>query len=489
MSLLNKTGMDWLRQIARRAMAGRQLLPDFSTAAQAQAGAFAAPADGRSASLRDLCALPWVSIDNVDSRDLDQLSVAEQLADGATRVLVAIADVDALVDIGSPIDDHARINTTSVYTAALIFPMLPERLSTDLTSLAEGQERIALIVDIVVQADGTLRESAIYHGRVRNLAKLDYPAVGGWLAGTLPVPAKIARMPGLEAQLRLQDGVAQCLRTIRHAHGALGLESMEVRPVFTGAELSDLQPERKNRAHELIEDLMIAANTVTAKFLAVHKVPSVRRVLRTPQRWSRIMALAAAAGESLPGTPSAIALSAFLMRRRAADPDAFTDLSLCVIKLLGRGEYVVEMSGEQVEGHFGLAIHDYTHSTAPNRRFPDLLTQRLLKAVLSAGKAPYGGDELRLLAAHCTAQEDNAAKVERQVAKSAAAMLLSSRVGRHFAGSVTGAADKGTWVRISQPTIEGRLMKGFDGLQVGDRVNVKLTRVDIERGYIDFIRI
>ena len=479
---------EWLKDIARRAMMERHLLPDFSSAAQVQASALRSPASERDTPLPDLRGLLWVSIDNDDSRDLDQVSVAEPLAGGDTRLLVAIADVDVLVKAGSPIDEHARVNTTSVYTVPHTFPMLPERLSTDLTSLAEGQERIAMVVDMAVHGDGTVGKSDIYRARVLNHAKLTYRAVGEWLNGNVPPPANWHLTPGLESQLRLQDSVAQALRRVRHAHGALNLESLEARPVYSGSVLSDLQPERKTRAHELIEDLMIAANNVTARYLATHKTPSLRRVLRTPQRWSRIVTLAAEAGERLPDAPSPVALSGFLARRRAADPGGFADLSLCVIKLLGRGEYVLELPGEAAVGHFGLAVSDYTHSTAPNRRFPDLVTQRLIKAALAGTDAAYGADELRALAAHCTIQEDNASKVERQVAKSAAALLLRPRIGKQFDAIVTGAADKGTWVRIGKPTIEGRLMKGFEGLRVGDRVTVKLLRVDVERGYIDFAR-
>lgn len=487
MRVSNQAGTDWLKDIARRAMTERHMLAEFSAAAQAQASAIHSPAH-ESDALPDLRDRPWVSIDNDDSRDLDQLSVAERLAGGDTRILVAIADVDALVKKGSPIDEHAQCNTTSVYTVPFTFPMLPENLSTNLTSLAEEQDRIAMVIDMVVRRDGALADTSIYRASVRNRAKLSYREVGAWLSGSSPAPTKVAREPALISQLRLQDEVAQALRNVRHAHGALALESLEARPVFIGAVLSDLQPERKNRAHELIEDLMIAANSVTARFLAGRKAPSLRRVLRIPQRWSRIVALAAQAGEILPEVPSAVALSVFLTRRRAADPATFADLSLCVIKLLGRGEYALEVPGELAEGHFGLAVNDYTHSTAPNRRFPDLLTQRLLKAALLDTPAPYSIDELRSLAAHCTVQEDNASKVERQVAKSAAALLLRSRIGREFYAIITGAADKGTWVRIAGPTTEGRLMKGFEGLQVGDRLTVKLMRVDVERGYIDFVR-
>jgi VacB/RNase II family 3'-5' exoribonuclease len=480
---------DLLSGIARRAMLERGLLPDFSAAALKQTDAIAAPAAAAGPAIRDLRALLWASIDNDDSRDLDQLSVAQPLGGGSVKILVAIADVDAVVRRGSPIDDHARVNTTSVYTVPQVFPMLPEKLSTNLTSLGEGQERLAIVVDITVNADGRLSASEVYRALVRNQAKLAYNGVGAWLEGKGPVPARVAAVPGLDQQLRTQDQIAQALRGVRQAHGALTLETVEALPVFDGEVLSDLRPDGKNRAHELIEDFMIAANGVTARYLASKGAPSLRRVLRTPKKWSRIVELARQLGESLPREPSAPALNAFLHKRREADPTRFADLSLSVIKLLGRGEYMLSVPGQEIEGHFGLAVSDYTHSTAPNRRFPDLLTQRLVKSALIGQVAEYSADELRSLAAHCTAQEDNAAKVERQVAKSAAALLLASRIGQRFDGFVTGASDKGTWVRISAPTAEGRLVKGFEGLDVGDQAHVKLVRTDVARGFIDFERL
>jgi len=478
-----------LRSLARRAMLERGLLPDFSAEALNQTRSLTLPAPAREPGIRDLRSLLWASIDNDDSRDLDQLSVAEPLAGGAVKVLVAIADVDALLPRGSPIDEHARSNTTSVYTVPQIFPMLPEKLSTDLTSLAEGQDRLALIVDMTVDVDGTLSASDLYRALVRNQAKLAYHSVGDWLAGRGPAPARLAAVPGLDRQLRIQDEAAQALRGVRYARGALTLESIEARPVFDGGVFSDLRTDEGDRAQELIEDFMIAANGVTARFLASRGVPSLRRVLRTPKKWNQIVARAAELGEALPAEPSAPALHAFLAKRRRVDPTRFADLSLCIIKLLGRGEYLLDVPGQEIPGHFGLAVSDYTHSTAPNRRFPDLLTQRMLKAALSGAALPYSRDELAALAAHCTAQEDNAAKVERQIAKSAAALLLAPRIGQRFDAIVTGAADKGTWARISSPTAEGKIVKGFEGLKVGDHVEVTLLRTDVARGFIDFERV
>jgi len=479
--------MNQLKSIACRVMTERGLLPEFSAKVVAEVSAMReAPANG--AAIRDLRDLLWASIDNDTSRDLDQLSVAQQMGDETVKVLVAIADVDALVKRRSAVDDHAQTNTTSVYTAAAIFPMLPERLSTDLTSLGEGQERLAIVMEMVVASDGTLKSSEIYRAAVRNHAKLAYNALAAWLDGAAPAPPKVAAMPGLAEQMRCQDQVAQAMRKRRHQGGALSLQTPEAAAVFEGNELTDLIPDEANRAKELIEDLMVAANGVAARYLAQKGFPSLRRVLRSPERWDRIVALAQTFGEQLPPEADGTALARFLARRRVAAPAQFADLSLSVVKLLGRGEYVLDMPGQTPEGHFGLAVSDYTHSTAPNRRFPDLVTQRLIKAALAGEPVPYSNSELSALARHCTEQEDNAAKVERQVDKSAAALLLASRVGERFDGLVTGASPKGTWVRILHPATEGRVVRGFQGLDVGDRVRVELVHTDVERGFIDFAR-
>jgi len=489
MNTSDKSSLELLRQIARRAMLERHLLPDFSATALTQTNSITGAARDADAAIRDLRSLLWASIDNDDSLDLDQLSVAQPLSAGTVKVLVAIADVDAIVQRGSPIDDHARSNTTSVYTVAQIFPMLPEKLSTNLTSLGEGQERLAIVIDMTVNADGAVTASDVYRAVVLNHAKLAYNSVAGWLAGTGPAPAPLAAVSGLAEQLRIQDNVAQTLKRVRHTRGALDLDTIEARPVFEGGLLKDLRPDERNRAKELIEDFMIAANGVTARYLASRGLPSLRRVLRTPKRWDRIVALAIGVGERLPAAPSAQALNEFLTRRRQADPARFPDLSLAVIKLLGRGEYALASPGENMQGHFGLAAGDYSHSTAPNRRFPDVIMQRLLKAALERRAAPYAEEELRTIAVHCTTQEDNAAKVERQLRKSAAALLLSARIGQRFDAIVTGASDKGTWVRISAPTAEGKVVKGFEGIDVGDRVRVTLVDTNVERGFIDFERL
>jgi len=479
---------DDLRAIARRAMIDRGLLPDFSAVALAEVRGILTPATDQDPSVRNLRDLLWASIDNDDSRDLDQLSVAEPLPGGGVKILVAVADVDASVRPGSAIDAHAQQNTTSVYTVAEIFPMLPEQLSTDLTSLGEGADRLSLVIEMVIGQDGGLAGSDVYRAMVQNHAKLAYKSVAAWLDSKGPAPERLKAVPGLEEQLRVQDRVAQILRTVRHQHGALGLETIEVQAVFDGDRLADLQPDEPNRAKALIEDFMIAANGVVARFLAAKGVPSLRRVVRAPERWQRVVALGTQWGEKLPPEPDARALDAFLSRRKQADPIRFPDLSLTVIKLLGAGEYVVDLPGDTAPGHFGLAVQDYSHSTAPNRRFPDLITQRLLKAVMVGRAIPYRTEELETLARHCTEQEDQVKKVERQVRKSAAALLLESRIGQRFDGIVTGASGKGTWVRIVQPPVEGKLVRGFEGLDVGDRVQVELTHTDVERGFIDFVR-
>ena len=480
--------MDDLQRIARRAMLERGLLPDFSAAAVAQANSITQPATPGGPAVRDLRGLLWASIDNDDSQDLDQLSVAEPLAGAAVKILVAIADVDATVKIGSALDEHARTNTTSVYTAAQIFPMLPEKLSTNLTSLADGQERAAIVIEMTIDAGGALTGSDIYRAVVRNRAKLAYNSVAAWLDGTAPAPARLAAVPGMEQQIRIQDQVAQALKRARRERGSLTLETIEARAVFERGVLSDLRPDERNRAKELIEDFMVAANGVAARFLESKGLPSLRRILRAPERWSRIVAFALQTGEHLPPTPDAVALNAFLLKRREVDPTRFPDLSLCIVKLLGRGEYALKQPGHPAPEHFGLAVSDYTHSTAPNRRFPDLMTHRLLKAALEGGRLPYTLDELGALAKHCTEQQVNADKVERSVRKSAAALLLARRIGQRFDAIVTGAAQKGTWVRIQEPLAEGRVVRGFEGLDVGDRVRVELVHTDAARGFIDFVR-
>ncbi len=478
-----------LQNIAKRAMLERDLLPEFSAAALTELDAIRAPATANNGSVRDQTDLPWASIDNDDSLDLDQLTVAQALPGGKVRVMVAVADVDSLVGEGSAIDDHARHNTTSVYTAARIFPMLPEKLSTGLTSLNLNEERLAFVVEMEIAPDGSLLDSEVHRSLVRNHAKLAYNSVAAWLDGNGPEPEAVSSVPGLDENLRMQDKAAQSMKKLRHVHGALSLETIEARPVFDGDQIHALEVEEKNRAKELIEDFMIAANGVTARYLSSRNSPSLRRVVRTPKRWDRIVEIAGEHEFSLPELPDSKALEEFLVKQKAADPLRFPDLSLAVIKLLGAGEYIAEFPDGDIPGHFGLAVKDYAHSTAPNRRFPDLITQRLLKAALEGRPIPYSKDELDVLAAHCTQAEDAANKVERRVGKSAAALLLESRIGEQFDAVVTGASEKGTWVRLLTIPIEGKLVRGFKGLDVGHQLRVQLMSVDVEAGFIDFERV
>ncbi|MEP6861303.1 MAG: RNB domain-containing ribonuclease [Deltaproteobacteria bacterium] len=438
---------------------------------------------------KDLCALAWSSIDNEESRDLDQIEVAFRLANNAIRVLVGIADVDSLVPKGSPIDKFADANTTSLYTGIHTFPMLPEELSTDRTSLLEdGKDRLAVITEFVVLSDGNLddAQTKIYIARVLNKAKLVYERVGAWLEDHGDAPHG---GPDIAAQIKLQDEAAQRLRAVRHEHGALDLETIEASPVMRDDHVVSLEVQHKNRARELIEDLMIAANGATARYLEQRGLSSMRRVVAKPKRWDRIVALAASLGTKLPVEPDAKALSDFLAQRRAADPTKFADLSLSIVKLLGPGQYVLQRAKDPDQGHFGLAVNDYAHSTAPNRRYPDLITQRLLKATARNLPPPYTDDELTTIADHCTERENAARKVERTMRKVAAADFLSSRIGEEFDAIVTGVSDKGTFVRLFSPPAEGRIVRGEQGLDVGDKLRVKLVDTAVAKGFIDFVRV
>jgi VacB/RNase II family 3'-5' exoribonuclease len=478
-----------LQQIAHRVMLQRGLAPDFPSAALAELAGVRDLPTRTDELTRDLRDLLWCSIDNDDSRDLDQLTVAETLPAGAVKILVAIADVDAVVKKQSALDEHARQNATSVYTAGGTFPMLPERLSTDLTSLTFGSDRLAVVIEMVFASDGSLEDTGLYRAAVRNRANLAYDSVAGWLEGKGPLPQSISAVASLTENLHLQDRMAQKLKAGRHAHGALDLQTIQARPVFVGDMLKDLVTDESNTAKDLIAEFMIAANGVTARYLAAKNLPSLRRIVRTPKRWDRIVALAAVHGTQLPQEADSAALEQFLIAAHAADPLRFPDLSLSVIKLLGSGEYVVQLPGGSGAGHFGLAVKDYAHSTAPNRRYPDLITQRLLKAALAGSQTPYDAKELIELAKHCTEAEDAAQKVERQVGKSAAALLLVPRLGEQFDAIVTGVSDSGSWVRIFEPPVEGKLTNGFERLDVGDRLRVQLVRAEVQRGFIDFKKV
>ncbi|MGH9503838.1 MAG: RNB domain-containing ribonuclease [Terriglobales bacterium] len=435
--------------------------------------------------IRDLRQVLWSSIDNDTSRDLDQIEAAERLPGGEIKVRVGIADVDAFVPQQSPIDQHASRETTTVYTGIENFPMLPDDLSTGASSLLENGDKLGVVIEFVVGADGGVSSGEVYRAAVRNQAQLAYDAVGAWLEEKGPAPAKVAASSGLQAQLKLQNEAAQALRKQRYRNGALNIDTSEVRPVVLNQQVVDLLNQQKNRATELIEDFMIAANGVVARML--EKVSSLRRIVKTPERWARIVQLAATHNVQLPAQPDSKALNDFLLQRKAADPDHFADLSLGIIKLIGPGEYVLERPGDPEQGHFGLAVQDYTHSTAPNRRFADMVTQRLIKALLSGQPAPYSDDELTAIARNCTLKEDAARKVEREMSKRIAALAMSHRIGDTFDAIVTGVTLHGTFVRVLQPHIEGLLVQG-QGVDVGDRLRVKLTRTDVQRGYIDFAR-
>jgi exoribonuclease II len=475
---------------AHAAMLDKGFLPDFETAVLQELKTVLArlAASPPPTGVEDLRSLLWSSIDNDDSQDLDQIEVAEAANDGSVRIRVAIADVDDAVQAGGAMDAHAAHNTTSVYTGVTVFTMLPQPLSYDATSLKQDADRLAVVISFRVLKDGTLDEERVSRALVRNKAKLAYPGLADWLAGKSPVPERVSRLPGLKEQLQLQATATTALRARRVAQGALDLETLEANPVLADGQVVDLQLNVDSRSRQLIEDLMVAANGVMARFLAGQKRSAIARVVRVPKRWERIVELAAGLGTTLPGTPDSVALEAFLLKQRQKDTLHFPDLSLAVVKLLGPGEYDLQRAGAPRVGHFGLAVEDYTHSTAPNRRYADVITQRLVKALLRNAPPAYSDEELQSVAAHCTEMEDGARKVERLVRKMAAAQLLQKRIGQVFDAVVTGASDKGTFARLLSPPAEGRVVRGEKGLDVGDRVRLKLLATNAERGFIDFGR-
>ena len=437
-------------------------------------------------SIQDFRNLLWSSIDNESSRDLDQIEYAEQLDNGDMRILVGIADVDALVPKDSPIDKFAAQNTVTVYTESEIFAMLPEDLSTGLTSLNENQDRLAIIVELVVKENGDVPGNNVYRGLVRNHAKLAYESVGAWLDENAPMPEKIANSPDLKAQILLQQKAADRLHEFRKAKGALEFESIESSAVVVNGQIRDIKSVEPNSARKIIENFMVAANVEMAEFLDNHNSLSLRRVVRTPERWDRIREVAADLGEDLPEQPDAQALAGFLDKRRAADPEHFPDLSLSIVKLIGAGEYVVQRPGEDGDGHFGLGVRDYAHSTAPNRRYPDIVVQRLVKAAIDGETAPYSEDELNAIAEQCNEQERAARKVERKMRKIVAATVMQNRVGQDFDAIVTGKTASGTFARILRPPVDGRIVKGEEDVRVGQKIEVKLLSADPRNGFIDF---
>jgi VacB/RNase II family 3'-5' exoribonuclease len=475
---------DNLLAAAHEEMLGHGFHPDFPSQIQSQIASIrAAKPVAPGPAVKDLRNLLWSSIDNDTSRDLDQIEYAEKHPDGTTRVLIGIADVDGSVPKGSPIDMHAASEGTSVYTGVQTFPMLPEELSTDITSLVEGADRAAIVIDISVSPDGIVQSGQSYRALVKNHAQLTYNGVGPWLEAKGEAPPKIAASTDLQNQLKIQDEAAQRMRDARFKRGALAIDSIETTPTLTNGQVTGVQLMTKNRATELIEDFMVAANEVIARLLSSSGAASIRRVVKTPERWPRIVELAATFGEKLPDTPDSAALNNFLKKRKAVDPVHAPDLSLSIVKLMGPGEYTVERPGDPPQGHFGLAVHDYTHATAPNRRYADLVTQRLIKSGDS-----YTAAELDVVARNCTLHEDMARKVERVMRKRIAAVALSNRIGQVFKGIVTGVTPKGTFVRVVDPPAEGRVVRGEQGLDVGDQVQVKLLETDAQRGFIDFGR-
>jgi VacB/RNase II family 3'-5' exoribonuclease len=478
-----------LQAVAKAVVQQHGFQPDFAPAVQQQLQQLRAspPAITSGGTIRDLRSQLWSSIDNDTSRDLDQIEVAERLSNGDVKVLIGIADVDSFVPKLTAIDEHAARETTTVYAGIRIFPMLPEELSTGKTSLLEHQDCLSVVTEFVVDANGRVTSSNVYRALVRNQAQLQYNSAGAWLEGTAAAPPKVAASADLQAQLRLQDEAAQKLRARRYENGALNLQTEETLPLLLNAQVVDVVKQQRNHATELIEDFMIAANGVVARML--EKVSSLRRIVKQPERWDRIVQLAATYGEKLPAAPDSKALNDFLIKRKAADPDHFSDLSLAVIKLIGPGEYVLERPGDPAPGHFGLAVQDYTHSTAPNRRFADMVTQRLIKAMLAGQPNPYSDNELSSIAANCTEKGDAARKVEREMSKRLAAVAMQHRIGAIFDAIVTGATPKGTFVRVAQPHVEGLLAQGQQGADVGDKLRVKLIRVDVQRGFIDFARV
>jgi exoribonuclease-2 len=490
MSDRNFRGSPDLALLARKAMLDAGFSPEFPEAVLQELPAIRQASDrlGTDPPEADSRNLLWSSIDNPTSRDLDQIEFAERLPNGDIRILLGIADVDALVAKGSATDLHAAQNGTSIYLGVITFPLFPPEISNDMTSLLQDQDRQAVIIDVTLDARGAVSAASVSKATVRNRAKLNYGSVGAWLENTGKAPEQVENTPGLADQLHLQFEAAKQFHEERIRAGALEFESIEPHPVMAGQNVSGLSLEKKNRARDLIENLMVATNSAIAVFLEARGFPAIQRVVRTPERWLRIVALAAEHGTQLPAAPDAVALAEFLARRRRDDPEHFADLSLAIVKLIGAAEYVVIAKGKATEGHFGLAVHDYTHATAPNRRYPDLVTQRLLKAAIKGAPPPYSIEELEEIVARCNDRANAARKIERLMRKIVAATFLSGRIGETFNAIVTGVSPKGTYVRVIDPPVEGRVVRGEAGMDVGEKVRVRLLGTIPERGFIDFAR-
>ncbi|HWQ66987.1 MAG TPA: RNB domain-containing ribonuclease [Methanospirillum sp.] len=479
-----------LKAIASKAMIKYGFTPEFPQAVIREVNSLKVlPLPDSRSDVRDLRSLLWSSIDNSDSMDLDQMEYCSRGSDGEILVKIAIADVDTYVPKQSRADRYASHNGTSVYTGIVTYPLLPDRLSKGITSLLPGQESRAIIIEYAVLPDGTVRHGEIYRAIVSNKAKLIYEIVGEWLEGALPLPDSIKNVSGLEEQLNLQNEAALNLKKYRRNQGALDLETLEAHVVMENEVVKDLIVQRQNMARCIIEEFMVAANGAMVDYLGTAGVPMIQRIVRTPKYWEEIRLVAASYDEKLPGEPDSIALGKFLTKRRIADPGRFPDLSLTIVKLMGSGEYVAYVPGKMPIGHFALAVTDYTHGTAPNRRYVDLIIQRLLKSVLDREKSPYRLRELEDQAEWLTGREKGSKKVERFMHKAAAAMLLHDKAGEVFDAYVTGASEKGTYVRLLTIPVEGRVMHGEHGLRVGQKVSVKLIKTDPENGFIDFEKI
>ena len=488
---MNQLTISHLDALARQVLIDNNFAPDFPSqvidaAESLDKQQITSSADS---SVKDLRSLLWSSIDDAASLDLDQVEFAEKLPNGDIRLLVGIADVDEFVPKDSVIDRFAARNTVSIYAASRVFPMLPKQLSTDLTSLRESVERLAVVIEMIVGANGDVQTGDVFRAVLRNRAKLSYEEIGAWLDDSSKIPASVSQTSGMEAQIRLQYETALRLQNFRKQKGALEFETIEAKPVIADGEVTDINAERRNAARDIIENFMIAANVQTAEFLENRNVPSLRRVVKTPARWNRIVAIARTFGEILPENPDSLALAEFLARRKAADPTHYPDVSLSIIKLLGAGEYVVQEAGADAGGHFGLAVPDYTHSTAPNRRYTDLIVQRLVKATLEEKPAPYNFEELTQITARCNERESAARRVERQIRKTVAASVMASRVGEVFDAIVTGINENGTFARVLRPPVDGRIVENEANLQIGEKIRVRLISTNVQRGFIDFARI
>lgn len=457
------------RQVIREAEAVKEGVPEDNAPARA-----------------DLRKLMWSSIDNYDSMDLDQIEYCERGPDGEIHVKVAIADVDLYVRKNSGTDSYAAFNGTSVYMGVKTFPMLPDRLSKGISSLLPDDFHAAVVIEYTVLPDGSVRYGELYRALVANSAKLIYEEVGDWLEGTGTEPEEFSKIPGLREQVRLQDEAAKRLKEYRRRNGSLELETPEAEVIMEGKKVKEIVEQRQNAARCLIEEFMVAANKTTTAFLERAGIPMIHRIVRTPKYWDGIVFTALELGERLPDEPDGKALSEFLIKQRERDPERFPDLSLTIVKLMGRGEYVAYRPGKEPIGHFALAVKDYTHGTAPNRRYVDLVIQRLVKSVIDGRKSPYKYKELGDLSEWLSERDQMAKKAERFMLKAAAGVLLRDRIGRIFDAMVTGASEKGTYVRILDPPVEGKVVRGEEDLYVGEKVKVRLISTYPEKGYIDF---